>query len=111
MGEAKRRRKKAEPINLPIADNPEITVAEIFPSIDAAWLDFAKHPALQDVSRERREMTKFAFYTAAAEVIRLVIYRLNADQNESVFGELDTELRAYDSELRRVASEYAAGLN
>ena|SRR5215472_15656191 len=111
MGEAKRRRKRAEPINLPIADNPEITVTEIFPTIDAAWLDFAKHPALQDVSRERREMTKYAFYTAVAEMLRTVAFRINADQNTSVFDDFGKELRAYDNELRRIATEYAAALN
>jgi hypothetical protein len=111
MGEARRRRKKAEPIKLPIADNPEITATDIFPTIDAMWLEFSGHPALQDVSRERREMTKFAFYTAIAETLRTIAFRLNADQNSSVFDDFDKELRTYDRELRRTAESYAAALN
>lgn len=108
MGEAKRRRKQAKPIELPIADQPGITVTEIFPTIDAAWLEFAKHPALQDVSRERREMTKFAFYTGVAEALRTIAFRMNSDQNESVFDDLGKELMAYDQELHRLFREYAA---
>jgi hypothetical protein len=111
MGEAKRRRKKVAPIKLPIADNPEITATDIFPSIDAMWLDFAKHPALQDVSRERREMTKYAFYTAVAETLRTISFRMNADQDTRVFDDFGRELQAYDRELQRIAREYAAALN
>lgn len=108
MGESKRRRKRAEPIELPIADAPDITVTEIFPTIDAAWLEFAKHPALQDVSRERREMTKFAFYTGVSEALRTVAYRINSDQDTRVFDDFGKELQAYDRELQRIAKEYAA---
>jgi hypothetical protein len=63
------------------------------------------------VSRERREMTKFAFYTAVSETLRTIAYRLNADQNSSVFDDFDKELRGYDRELQRIATEYAAALN
>jgi|SRR5215831_10137733 len=113
MGEAKRRRKRAEPIkvDLPIADNPEITAIEIFPTIDAIWLNIASHPALQDVSRERREMTKWAVYRAITEAMRTVAFRMNADQNWSVWDEFDKERQAYDEELCRIATEYAAALN
>jgi hypothetical protein len=112
MGERKRREKVAEPINLPISEGgPEITATDIFPTIDAMWLDFAKHPALQDVSRARREMTKFAFYTAIAETLRTVAYRINVDQDTRVFDDFDKELKAYDRELQRVAEGYVASFN
>lgn len=111
MGEAKKRRKAAEPIQLPIADQPEITATEIFPTIDAMWLEFAGHPALQDVSRERREMTKYAFYTGVAEALRTVAYRINVDQDTRVFDDFGKELQAYDRELQRIAAEYAAAFN
>src|SRR5258708_1418688 len=111
MGEAKRRRRQAKPIKLPIADSPEITATDIFPTLDAMWLEFSGHPALQDISRERREMTKYAFYTAIAETLRTIAFRLNADQNSSVFDDFDKELRAYDRELGRTAESYAAAFN
>jgi hypothetical protein len=111
MGEAKRRRKKAEPVELPIADSPEITATTIFPTIDAMWLEFSGHPALQNISRERREMTKFAFYTGIAETLRTISFRLNADQSTAVFDDFAKELRAYDRDLQRLAESYAAELH
>jgi len=114
MGEAKRRRKKAkpQPLDLPISDDASITTTTIYPTIDAMWLEtIANHPALQDVSRERREMTKYAFYTAVSETLRTVAFRINADQDTRVFDEFDKELRAYDKELQRTAERYNAALN
>lgn len=128
MGDAKRRRKAAEPIkffggpagggmtdktlNVPVTDNgPDITATDIFPTVDAMWLEFAKHPALQDVSRERREMTKYAFMTAISETLRTVAFRMNADQSTAVFDDFGAELQAYDRELQRIAKSYAAALN
>jgi hypothetical protein len=112
MGEAKRRRKKATPIDLPISNKAEITQTTIYPTIDAMWLEtIANHPAMQNVSRERREMTKFAFYTAVAETLRTIVFRINSDQNESVFADFDKELRGYDRELQRQAESYAAAIN
>jgi hypothetical protein len=113
MGEAKRRRKKAAPIELPITDGgPEITATTIFPTLDSMWMDFVERlPLLKDCSRERREMTKFAFYTSAAEVLRTVAFRINSDQSTAVFDDFDRELRAYDRELQRAAENYAAELN
>ena len=111
MGERKRRRKAAEPITLPIADQPEITATEIFPTVDAMWLEFSAHPALQDISRERREMTKYAFYTAVSETLRTIAYRMNTDQDTRVFDDFGKELQAYDRELQRIAKDYAAALN
>jgi hypothetical protein len=124
MGEAKRRRKasKPKPISaaktavftdyVPISDTPEISTTTIYPTIDAMWLEtIANHPAMQDVSRERREMTKYAFYTAVSETLRTVAFRINADQDTRIFDEFGKELRAYDKELQRAAESYAAALN
>ena len=112
MGERKRRATAAEPFEIPVSDNPEITQTTIFPTIDAMWLEcIANHPALQDVSRARREMTKFAFYTGISEALRTIAFRLNTDQNESVFDDFGKELLAYDRELQQQASNYAAELN
>jgi hypothetical protein len=105
MGESKRRRKPAPIIELPIAETEGLTATDIFPTIDAMWGDFAAKPFLRDVTRERRQMTKFAFYTAISEALRTVAFRINADQDTGVFDDFDRELRAFDREL---AEEYAA---
>lgn len=112
MGERKRRGKAAEPIQFPVSDGgPDISVTDIYPTIDAAWLDFAKHPALQDVSRERRELTKHAYYVAWSEAMRTIAFRINADQDMRVFDEFGVELKRYDQELQRIAKDYADALH
>jgi hypothetical protein len=94
-----------------MGDNPEITATTIFPTLDSMWMNFVERlPFLKDCSRERREMTKFAFYTSAAEVLRTVAFRINSDQSTAVFDDFDKELRAYDRELQRAAENYAVAL-
>lgn len=114
MGDRKRRRAAAAPIELPISDGgPDITATDIFPTLDALWLHFVGHPGMgmADASRQRREMSKFLVYTTAAEMLRLLSFRMNSDQDMRVFDELGRELGAYDKELQRQAQEYAATFN
>src|SRR6266849_6637252 len=106
MGEARRRRKKTEPIDLPISDNPEITTTTIFPSIDAMWLEFAAKPFFEKYSVETRQVIKFAFYTGISETLRTVAFRINADQDTRVFDDFGKEIVAYDCELQRLAESY-----
>ena len=47
---------------------------------------------------------KFAAYAAVSEMMRLIIFRLNSDQNESVFEDLGRELLAYDLYLQHAAA-------
>lgn len=106
MAEAKRRKKNAKPLDLPISDNPEITTTSIYPTIEAMWAEsIASLPWFEKYSPETRRTLRFAFYTAAAETLRTVAFRMNADQSDIVFGEFDKELRAYDLELQRAAAD------
>jgi hypothetical protein len=106
MGDAKRRKGKPAAIELPIAEQDGITATDIFPTLAAIWDDIAntKHPGddapfLQKHSRETRQMTQWAAYRAVSEVLRTVCFRVNADQADTVFGELDAEIRAFDRQL------------
>lgn len=111
MGEAKRRRQKNKPIDLPISDNAEITQTSIYPTIEAMWLEsVASLPWFEKYSPETRRTLKFVFYTAASETLRTIAFRINADQSDNVFTDMDVELRAYDKELQRLAEEFAAAL-
>jgi hypothetical protein len=47
-------------------------------------------------------------YTGIAENLRLIEFRLNFDQNFSVFEELGKEMLTYDRELQRAAEQRAA---
>lgn len=119
MGEARRKRKKAKPGlldkpdstpyvdvrldgNLPIAEEGAITETTVYPTIEAMFTEaIAKMPWYPQYSPGTQRTIKFAFYTAIAETLRTVAFRMNADQNDSVFDDFGRELTAYDAELLR----------
>ena len=112
MGEAKRRRKKAEPIKLPITDKGEITTTTLYPTIDAAFVEeITTKPWFDKYSPETRRMMKFVFVTAVAEMMRTVVFRIHTEDNGAVFDDLNKEIEAYDAEMRRQREEYAAELH
>lgn len=101
------KRKKAAP-ELPVSDNAEITQTTIYPTLAAAWQDMvANLPWFEKYGSDTRRTIKYAFYMAAAEVLRTVAFRMNAEQNDKVFGDFDAEIRAYDLELQSAAEEHA----
>jgi hypothetical protein len=108
-GEAKRRRKKAAPIKLPIADKGEITSTTLYPTIDAAFAEeIATKPWFEKYSPETRRMMKFVFVTAVAEMMRTVVFRIHTEDNGAVFDDLNKEIEAYDADLRRQREAYNA---
>jgi hypothetical protein len=111
MGEAKRRRKKAKPIELPIADEGEISQTTIYPTIAAMWAEFSALPWFEKYSPGTQRTIRFAFFNAIAETLRTVAFRINADQDTHVFDEFGAELQTYDKELQRQMREYAAELH
>src|SRR6266446_6196130 len=111
MGEAKRRRKKAEPIKLPIAGEGEITSTTLYPTIDAAFTEeITTKPWFEKYSPETRRMMKFVFVTAVAEMMRTVVFRIHTEDSGAVFDDLNKEIQAYDAGLRRHRDEYADAL-
>jgi hypothetical protein len=100
----------APPLDLPISDNPEITQTTIFPTIEAMWMEFSALPWFEKYSPETRRTLRFAFYTGVAETLRTIAFRINADQDTSVFTDFDKELRAYDRELQTAVEAYNAAL-
>lgn len=112
MGDAKRRKDKNKPIELPVSDKAEISETTIYPTIEAMWIEsIQKLPWFMDYSRETRRTLKFTFYTAVAETLRTVSFRMNADQTDQVFGDFDKELRAYDRELQHAVEQASAELH
>jgi hypothetical protein len=114
MGEAKRRRKKPEapPIDLPITDQGEITQTTVYPTIAAMFAEcIESKPWYAQYSPGTQRTIRFAFYGAISEALRTVAFRMNTDQNESVFNDFDRELRAYDLELQRAAGQADAELH
>jgi|SRR5215813_960385 len=111
MGEAKRRRKKTAPIELPISDKAEISQTTIYPTVEAMWLEsIGNLPWFDKYSPETKRALKFTFYCAIAETLRTVAFRINADQDTRVFDEFGKELQAYDKELQVAAEAYNASL-
>jgi hypothetical protein len=100
------KRTRKQPIELPIAERPGITATDIFPTLGAIWDDIASKPFLQDATRERRQMAKYVAYRAVSEALRTISFRMNADQADTIFNEIDAELRAHDREL---AAEFHGG--
>ena len=98
----------AEILDFPVSDNAEITTTTVFPSLAAMWEDVSSAPWFKEYSYETRRTLKFAFFMAAAETLRTVSFRMNAEQNEQVFSDFDAELRAYDLELQQMAANDAA---
>lgn len=111
MGEAKRRKQKNKPIEVPVSDNAEISETSIYPTIEAMWIEsIQKLPWFEKYSPETKRTLKFTFYTAIAETLRTVAFRINADQDTRVFDEFGGELQAYDKELHRQMQEYRDAL-
>ena len=55
-----------------------------------------------------QQTLKYAFYTAIAETLRTLAFRLNMDQNDQVFVEFGNEIEAYDQWLQAAVKD--AGL-
>lgn len=100
------KRSKSEPVELPVAEEGEITQTTIFPTIGAMWEDMHRLSWFDKYSSDTRRTMKFMFYTAIAETLRTLSFRMNADQSDAVFGEFDAELRMYDRELQAAAAEH-----
>lgn len=108
---ARRRKKPAqnaspEALNLPVSDEAAITETTIYPTIEAAFVEaIASKPWFPQYSPGTQRTLKYAFYTAVAETLRTIAFRMNAEQSEAVFIDFDRELRAYDLELQHEAAE------
>jgi hypothetical protein len=102
---------EASPIDVPIADEGEISQTTIYPTIEAMWAEFSGLPWLDRYSPGTQRTIRFAFYTAVAETMRTVSFRANSDQDFRVFDEFDRELRAYDKELQRAVQSANAELH
>lgn len=102
-------RKKQPDIALPSpAEEGSIEQTTIYPTIDAIWLEaIVDKPWFDACSFEAKQVLKYVLYTAVAETLRTVAFRINADQDTRVFDELGKEILAYD----RILQAYSAGLN
>jgi hypothetical protein len=90
-----------EAVNLPIADEGAITETTIFPTIAAIFDEaIANKPWFPQYSPGTQQTLKYALYTGIAEALRTVAFRMNMDQNDSVFTDFGAELLAYDRELQ-----------
>lgn len=105
------RRRKNKPIKLPVSNKAEISETTIYPTIEAMWIEsIQKLPWFEKYSPETRRTLKFTFYTAIAETLRTVAFRMNADQDRRVFDEFGGELQVYNQELHRQMREYRDAL-
>jgi len=99
------------PIEVPISDNAEISQTTVYPNLESMWQEcVATSTYFQKYSPETKRTIKFAFYTAVAETLRTVIFRMNMDGDDRVFGEFDKELRIYDLELQSAIAAYTAAI-
>src|SRR5258708_12440816 len=105
MAEPKPRRRKPEPFEVPIADKGEIAETYIFRTADEIWQHFALNPALEKAEPALMDMLKYAVYTGILESVRLTQFRMNFDQNFSVFEELGKELGAYNQCLHQIPDQ------
>lgn len=102
MGEAKRRRKKAEPVTLPIADKGEITSTTLYLTIETAFAEeIAAQPWFEKYSPVTQRVMKEIFYTGVAEMMRTVVYRVHTEDNGAVFDDLDKEIQAFNADIAR----------
>jgi hypothetical protein len=97
--------------DLPIAEEGAITETTVYPTIEAAFEDaIGGKPWFASYSPGTQRTLKYAFYTAAAEMLRTVAFRMNSEQSDAVFNDLGAEISAYDDELRAAAKAYDAAL-
>jgi hypothetical protein len=100
------------PADLPIADEGVITETTIYLTIAAAFEDaIGSKPWFSQYSPGTQRTLKYAFYTAAAETLRTIAFRMNAEQSDAVFKDFDAELLAYDLELQAAAKSADAELH
>ena len=99
-------KRKPKPIELPVSDNAEITQTTVYPSIEAMFSEcFAAKDWFKDYSPNAQEMIKFTAYTAISETLRLVAFRMNAEQNDAVWDDIGRELLNYDLFLQHAAAK------
>lgn len=101
--------KRSKNIELPApTDEGSIEQTTIYPTIEAMWLEgIVDKPWFDACSFEGKQVLKFVLYTAVAETLRTVAFRINSDQDTQVFDEWAREILAYD----RTLQAYSAGLN
>ena len=86
---------------VPISDKAEITQTTIYLTLAAMWEDMVVSAMwFKQYSAETQCTLRYAFYTAASEVLRTTAFRMNSEQNDKVFSDFDAEIRAYDLELQ-----------
>jgi hypothetical protein len=101
MAKRSKQRAHEEMHDIPVADEGAITQTTIYPTLEAAWQDIVVAlPWFEKYSPETRRTLRYAFYTAASEVLRTAAFRMNSEQNDKVFSDFDAEIRAYDRELQ-----------
>jgi hypothetical protein len=113
---ARRRRKLRETapstLDLPIAEEGAITETTIYPTIAAAFEDaIGGKPWFPQYSPGTQRTLKYAFYTAVAEALRTIAFRMNSEQSDSVFTDFGREIEAYDAELKQSLKDIDAELH
>jgi len=109
-----RRRKKPASVKtpngfdteVPVSDEAAITETTIYPTIEAIYQEaLASKPWFPQYTPGTQQTLRYALYTGIAEALRTISFRMNTDQNDSVFSEFGMELLAYHRELQALASE------
>jgi hypothetical protein len=93
-------------VDVPIADEGLITETTIYTTIAAIFEEsIAGKPWFPQYSPGTQQTLRYVLYTGIAEALRTIAFRMNTDQNDSVFNDFGAELLAYDRELQMLAAE------
>lgn len=109
MGQPKRRKQKPKPVEFQVSDKAEISETTIYPTIEAMWQEeIVVKPWFGNCSAVMQRALRDATFTAASEMARTIIFRINADQDFRVFDEIQREI---DGENRNRDLEVGAILH
>jgi hypothetical protein len=107
MASHNKKTRREDKVDLPVSDEAAIFETTVFPTIEAIWLEcIVDKPFIEVSTFESKQIYKWIAYTIAAELLRLVAFRMNADQDTRVFDDIGKEILAYDRALQAMAHAY-----
>jgi hypothetical protein len=89
----------------PIINSEDIPPGvDMFPTMEAAWLDFAVKMR-RDLSRRQLQDAKFIFFTGVQAAANLMIYGAGQSQFETAANQVIADCIAYEKEAEAVVRE------